>query len=278
MHRLRFTSGDIQMTSYDLSLRAQPSPRFIIRRLRLSDLGTALSRGMEDFWAMPSHLLFLGIFYPLAGLILGVVSAGENAFFLLYPLMSGFLLIGPFAAVGLYEMSRRRERGEVPSWRAAFGVLRAPGIGSILWLGALLAVLFIAWLVAAYMLYGFYFGDEPAKTYSQFITQVFQTAEGRRMIVVGNFIGLLFAIVALSLSVFSFPLMLDRHVGIDVAIRTSLRATRENPVVIAVWGLIVALLLAAGMAAAFVGLAVVMPILAHATWHLYRRTIGPPAS
>ncbi|MDB5648655.1 MAG: hypothetical protein JWL62_175 [Hyphomicrobiales bacterium] len=264
------------MTSYDLSLHKAPPPRYVIRHIRLSDLGDALTRGLQDFWVMPSHLLFLGLFYPIAGLILAVVTAGENAFYLLYPLLSGFVLIGPFAAIGLYEMSRRRERGERPSWRDAFAVLRSPGIGSILWLGALLAVLFIAWLVCAHMLYMSFFGDEPAKTYAQLGNQIFYTAEGRRLMIVGNLVGLIFAFVALSLSVFSFPLMLDRHVGIDIAIRTSLQATRENPGVILAWGVIVVVLLVAGMAAAFMGLALVMPVLAHATWHLYRRTVGPP--
>ena len=264
------------MTSYDHALRTAPTPRFVTRHLRVSDIGHALSRGWDDFWAMPSHLLFLGLLYPVAGLVIALVTAGQNAFWLLYPLLSGFVLIGPFAATGLYEMSRRRERGERPEWRDAFSVLHAENIGSILALGALLAVLFLAWLTIAQSLYMTLFGDEPARNYDEFFAQVFGTDAGLSMIVVGNIVGLFFAIAALALSVFSFPLMLDRRVSLDVALRATLHAVWENPLVIALWGLVVAALLALGMAAALMGLAIVMPVLAHATWHFYRRAIGPP--
>jgi uncharacterized membrane protein len=264
------------MTAYDHALRTSPSPRFVTRHLRVADIGHALSRGWEDFWAMPSHLLFLGLLYPLAGLVIGLVTAGENAYWLLYPLLSGFVLIGPFAAIGLYEMSRLRERGEKPTWQDAFNVLHSPNINSVLALGALLAVLFLAWLTVAHSLYMLFFGDEPAKSYEQFFGQLLGTQAGVSLIVIGNILGLFFAIAALALSVFSFPLMLDRHVGLAVALRTTLRATWDNPLVVALWGLMIAVLLAIGMAAALMGLAIVMPVLAHATWHFYRRAIGPP--
>ncbi len=264
------------MTSFDLAARHAPAPRFVTRHLRFADISYALRRGVDDFWAMPSHLVFLGLLYPIAGLIIGMVSAGQNAFWLLYPLLSGFLLIGPFAAIGLYEISRQRERGDTPTWKAAFSVVHAPNIGSILALGGLLAVLFIAWLTAAHLMYMAFFGEAPAKSYSQFFGQILGSPEGLQLIIAGNFVGLLFAIVALALSVFSFPLMLDREVGLNVALRTSLRVVRQNPFMVALWGAMVGLLLFAGMAAALMGLAVVMPVLAHATWHFYRRAIGPP--
>lgn len=253
-------------------------PRFVTRRLRMNDISRALSEGARDFWDMPSHLLFLGLLYPLAGLAIGFLTAGRNAFWLLYPLLSGFVLIGPFAAIGLYEISRRRERGEHPTWQEAFDVLHARNLGSILALGGLLAVLFAAWLTMAHVLYMLFFGDMPAKSYEQLYVQVFQTQAGLRLIAIGNVIGFLFAAVALSLSVFSFPMMLDRQIGLDVALETSLRAVKENWTVVLVWGFMVAFLLVLGMLAAFMGLAIVMPILAHATWHFYRRAIGPPLS
>lgn len=264
------------MTSYDHALRASARPRFVMRHLRPADIGHALARGWQDFLSMPSHLLFLGLLYPIAGLAIGMVTAGANAFWLLYPLLSGFVLIGPFAAIGLYEMSRRREKGERPTWRDAFSVLRAPNIGSVLALGALLGALFLAWLVIAQSLYMAFFGDDVAKSYGQFFDQMFRTEAGTSLIVVGNIVGLLFAIVALALSVFSFPLMLDRQVGLGVALAASLQAIWENAFVVALWGLVIAALLAIGMAAALMGLAIVMPWLAHATWHFYRRAIGPP--
>ncbi len=264
------------MTSYDHALPFSQKPRFVTRRLRVADIFHALRWGLQDFWAMPSHLLFLGLLYPVAGFVLAFVTAGQNAFWLLYPLLSGFVLIGPFAAIGLYEMSRLRERGQQPAWRDAFNVFRAPHLGSILALGALLAVLFLAWLTVAYGLYSYFFGESPAKTYEQFFQQIFYTQAGVRLMLTGNILGFFFAVIALAMSVFSFPLMLDRHVGIDVALATSFRAVRDNPVVIGLWGLTIAVLLAIGMALALMGLAIVMPVLAHATWHFYRRAIGPP--
>ena len=264
------------MASYNVASRVSHAQRFPIRHLHFSDLKSALVHGIDDFWEMPSHLLFLGLLYPVAGIIIGVITAGQNAFYLLYPLLSGFVLVGPFAAVGLYEMSRRRERGERPSWRAAFLVLQSPGMASIMALGALLAALFTAWLITAQSLYYFFFGDEPARSYSEFFGQIFHTQAGVSLFIAGNIIGLLFAIVALSISVFSFPLILDRHVPVDVALRTSLEAARENKVQLGVWGFIVGASMFAGIALAMMGLAIVMPVLAHATWHLYRRTIGEP--
>jgi uncharacterized membrane protein len=264
------------MTMFDHALRTNPSPRFVTRHLRVADIGHALSRGWEDFWAMPSHLLFLGLLYPVAGLVIALVTSGENAFWLLYPLLSGFVLIGPFAAIGLYEMSRKRERGEPHVWSDALKVLHAPNIVSIAAAGALLAVLFVAWLTTAHSLYMLFFGDAPAKSYGEFFSQVLGGGAGVRLVVIGNIVGFLFAVAALGLSVFSFPLMLDRQVGLDVALRTSLRAAWDNALVVSLWGLTIAVLLALGMAAALMGLAIVVPVLAHATWHFYRRAIGPP--
>jgi uncharacterized membrane protein len=259
-----------------LGWRDAPASTYLVRNLRLADLRHALQRGVEDFARKPSHLLFLGLLYPIAGIALALLTAGQNAFYLLYPLMSGFVLLGPFAAIGLYEISRRRERGEDPGWQSALEVLRTPALGSVLGLGALLAVIFIAWLVAAHAIYMFYFGEAPAASYAAFFDQVFGTPSGLHMIVVGNIVGLFFALAALSVSLFSFPLMLDRQVGLGAAVATSVRAVWSNLAVCLVWGFGVAALLLLGAAAMFMGLAIVIPVLAHATWHLYRRAIGPP--
>lgn len=259
------------MTTVDL--HHTPASGYNVRQLHLSDLGAALQRGLDDFWSMPSHLVFLGLLYPLAGLVIGVVTAGQNAFYLLYPLLSGFVLLGPFAAIGLYEVSRRRERGEVPTWKAALEVVHAPGLSALLGIGLLLAILFIAWLITAHAIYTRFFGDTPATSYSEFFSQVFASPAGISMIVVGNIIGLVFAIAALSISLFSFPLILDQHASLQVALQISVRAVWQNFFVCAAWGVIVASLLAAGMAAVLMGLAIVVPVLAHATWHLYRRAI-----
>jgi len=247
----------------------------VIRTIGLSELHRALQRGWEDFKAVPTHAIILCIIYPVLGLMLARAVLGYSVIPLLFPLAAGFALIGPFAAIGLYEMSRRRERGEQPTAWDALEVVRSPSFGAMLGLGVLLLALFVTWVATAQALYIAAFGYEGATGISDFATRVLTTPQGWWLIVVGCGIGFVFALVALCISVVSFPLMLDRHASAGEAIATSLRAVARNPVPMAAWGLIVAALLAAGTLPFFIGLAIVIPLLGHATWHLYRETIEP---
>ena len=244
----------------------------IVRKIGLADLKDALAKGVDDFWAIPTSLVFLGLIYPIVGMCL----AGY-ALPLLFPLMSGFALVGPFAAIGLYEISRRRELGLETSWAHAFEVRHSPSIPSLLALGLLLLVIFICWRETAEALYVWLFGRMETVSFTEFLNDIFTTSRGWTLIVLGNAIGCIFAVVVLSISVVSFPLLLDRDVGLAVAVLTSLKAVRENPVTMAIWGLIVAAVLAIGFLLLFVGLAVAVPILAHASWHLYRKVVEPAA-
>jgi len=248
---------------------------FVIRKIGLSDLSEALRLGWEDFKAVPSHAIILCVIYPVLGLVLFRMVLGYSVLPLLFPLAAGFTLIGPFAALGLYELSRRRERGEEAAAWDAVHVLRAPSFGAMLELGTLLLVLFIVWIAAADAIYIATFGHAPAASIPDFTTRVLTTPEGWLLIIVGCGVGFLFAVVALCVSVVSFPLMLDRHATAIDAIRTSLRAVMKNPFAMAAWGLIVAVLLVIGSLPFFVGLAVVLPVLGHATWHLYRKVVEP---
>ncbi len=261
---------------------AKPEPQvlsiattFVIRKIGLSDLSEALRLGWEDFKAVPSHAIILCVIYPVLGLVLFRMVLGYSVLPLLFPLAAGFTLIGPFAALGLYELSRRRERGEEAAAWDAIHVLRAPSFGAMLELGTLLLVLFIVWIAAADAIYIATFGHAPAASIPDFASRVLMTPAGWSLIIVGCGVGFLFAVVALCVSVVSFPLMLDRHATAIDAIRTSLRAVMKNPFVMAAWGLIVAALLVIGSLPLFVGLAVVLPVLGHATWHLYRKVVEP---
>jgi uncharacterized membrane protein len=246
-----------------------------IRKVGPNDIREALRKGLDDFLAMPSHVVFLGLIYPIAGLCIFILTSERNALPLVYPLISGFALIGPFAAIGLYEVSRRRELGLDTSWWHAFAVLRSPSIPAILALGVLLMVIFLVWLATAQMLYQWLFGPTAPDSYAQFLDEVFTTPRGRTLILLGNIIGFIFAVVALCISVVSFPLLLDRDVGASQALETSVKAVLANPFTMAVWGLIIAAALVIGTLALFAGLAVVMPVLGHATWHFYRRVVEP---
>src|SRR4051795_1093955 len=247
----------------------------IVRRVELSDLNDALRRGWDDFKAVPSHAIILCVIYPVLGLVLARTVLGYSVLPLLFPLAAGFALLGPFAALGLYELSYRRERGEEASAWHATEVLRSPSFGAMLGLGALLLALFVIWVATAQAIYVATFGYEAAAGIPDFARRVLTTSQGWWLIVVGCGVGFLFALVALCISVVSFPLMLDRHAGAADAMLTSLRAVTRNPVPMAAWGLIVAFLLVIGSLPFFLGLAVVIPLLGHATWHLYRKAVAP---
>jgi uncharacterized membrane protein len=246
-----------------------------VRHITTSDLWDALRLGAEDFWAKPSHYVFLCLIYPIVGLILTRWTSGSSAIQLVYPLMSGFALIGPFAAIGLYEISRRRELGMSSRWHHALDVRHSPALPSIAVIGVLLFALFLLWLFTAQSLYTSLFGTEPPASVGAFVRDVLTTGKGWTLILVGNAVGFVFAAVVLATTVIAFPLLLDRDVGAVSAIETSARAVMANPLQMALWGLTVAVLLVVGSIPLFAGLAVVVPILGHATWHLYRRVVEP---
>lgn len=259
-----------------LLLGAGTAPaRIAVRRIGVADLKDALRKGFDDFLAMPTHAMFLCIVYPILGLLLARLAFGYSVLPLLYPIAAGFALVGPFAALPLYEMSRRREMGQPVSVANAFDVLESSSIGAIAALGLLFLAVFGIWVMVANAVYIASFGYAPPASIATFVQDVFTTQAGWTMIVVGNIAGFCFAVIALTIGVVSFPLLLDRDVGAAVALLTSIRAVVQNPFIMALWGVIVAALLLIGSLPFFLGLTVVMPVLGHATWHLYRKVVEP---
>jgi uncharacterized membrane protein len=244
-----------------------------VRRIDIADLRDVLRAGFADFTASRTDVALLCVIYPVVGLILGRIVFGGGMLHLLFPLASGFALVGPFAAIGLYEMSRQREQGGQVSWAHAFDVFRSPAAGAVGGLGALLVAIFLLWLIAAAVIFNNTLGPKPPESLGLFLQQVLTTGAGWAMIVIGIGVGFLFAVLAMTISVVSFPLLLDRHVSLGSAISTSVRAIGANPLPMAAWGAIVAGALMLGSIPFLLGLLVVVPVLGHATWHLYRKLV-----
>jgi len=253
---------------------AQP----VVRRIGPSDLYQSLARGVDDFLAMPSHAVFLCVIYPLLGIFLVALTLGNSMLPLAFPIAAGFALVGPLAAIGLYELSRRREAGLDSSSSHAFDVLHSPSLPAIVALGVLLMAIFLIWLAVADAIYIANFGYHGPASIRQFALDVLTTSAGWHLVAVGTGIGFLFAVLVLAIGAISFPLLLDRDVGAAVALLTSLRVVATNPATMALWGFIVAALLVLGSIPFFLGLTVVMPVLGHATWHLYRRAVEPDSN
>lgn len=245
-----------------------------IRTIGADDLKAALSQGLADFLEKPSHTFFLVMLYPIVGLALTYASSGADVIPLLFPLVAGFALVGPVAAIGVYEISRRREAGETPTWAEALAVLRGPALGGVAVVALTLAALFVAWMMTAKAIYVATMGPTPPETVAGFLGALFTTAGGLSMIVIGNAVGAVFAAAALAIGAFSLPMLLDGERSALVAMATSARAAARNPVTMALWGLIVGATLMVAALPAFIGLAVALPVLGHATWRLYRRTIA----
>lgn len=259
----------------DLSALTHAQPRrLLLRQLGLADLRAALEAGWRDFLEIPTQLVFLCLLYPIVGLLVARAAVNDALMPLVWPLVAGLSLMGPVCAVGLYEISRRREAGLPASAWNAVDVLRSPALSQIATMGLLLLGLFLAWVFVAHSIWRATLGHMAISGPGAFLAALTGTPAGMQLILWGNLAGLAFAVVVLAISAVSIPLMLERHVTLGQAIQVSLCVVRDNPVTMAAWGLIVAVLLALGSLPLFIGLAVVVPVLGHATWHLYRRAVA----
>lgn len=256
-----------------------PAVRFLaarplaVRRIGVVDLAYALREGWRDFLCAPTQLFFLALIYPVVGVLLAAAAAQRDLLMLVWPMTAGFALLGPVAATGLYEISRRRERGDGAGWTDALRVFASPAIGSVLVLGAALLAIFAAWILAARGLIGLDVGPDAPTSLSGVSHLILHTKRGMALLLDGTTVGLVFAAAVLCLTIVSVPLLLDRDVGIVVAVRTSLAAVAHNAGMTALWGALVAGLLLVGSVPLFVGLTIVVPVLGHASWHLYRRLV-----
>lgn len=247
-----------------------------INRLAMADIRQALRRGVQDFTHFRTDVMMMVAIYPLIGLMLGFVAFQQSLFALIFPIAAGFALIGPLAATGLYAMSRAREQGADAGWGHAFGVIRSATFAPVMVLGLYLIALYAVWLYVAAAIYAATVGTLAPQNIAEFATLVVSTAEGWTMIWVGNAVGAVFAFVALVTGFIAFPMLVDRPVGVPVAVVTSVKVAMQNKRVTLVWGMVVALMLLLASVPLFLGMIVALPILGHGTWHLYRRAVSYP--
>jgi uncharacterized membrane protein len=267
MPHLETLFQDIKVTSSEIG----------IRKIGVRELWTSLQEGYEDFNAKPSFGIFLVVIYPLFALLLTLFVLRRNLHHLVFPMLAGLTLLGPLASVALFAMSRRRERGLDLSWRSAFDFVHSSAFAPIAALSVVMTLLYAAWLAMAQFIYVGLFGADPPASLVAFLTEVTTTRHGGALVVYGVGVGAIFAFTALAISVFAFPLLLDKPTTSITAVSTSIRAVTTNFIVMLIWGVIVVALLAVGASLLLIGLAAVLPILGHATWHLYRKVVEPEA-
>lgn len=243
------------------------------RDIGLEDIATALRKGVEDFMRFRTDVMFMALIYPVVGVLLSTAALDHAFLPLLFPMAAGFLLLGPAAAVGLYELSRRGETEADVGWGAAFAALRARNLGPLTAMTAGLGAVFLVWLGTAMTLYNWTLGPGAPASLSGFVLEVLMTDAGWAMIVLGTGIGACFAALVLAGGLISMPMLVDRRVGVPVAVATSLQVARRNPGTVAAWGAVVAVVMGLAMIPAFLGLIVALPVLGHATWHLYRAAV-----
>lgn len=243
-----------------------------VRTIRANDIVDALAMGLRDFQAYPAFGLFFGGIYTLGGLLALAAAFVWDMNYLVYPLGAGFVLIGPFVAVGLYEISRRRERGEPISWGAILGAVFAQSGKEISWMAFVTLFIFMVWMYQVRLLIALFFGLHGLPSGS-FPAILFTTPEGLAFLAVGHAVGAILAVLVFSLTVVSFPLLLDRPVDVVTAMITSVKSVVNNPAPMIGWALAVTILCLAASLPAFLGLLVVLPILGHTTWHLYRKIV-----
>ncbi len=264
-----------QAESSGAAASVKPMPQ--VRKVSFADIGDALGEGLRDFQAAPVYGLFFGLFYAVGGLLIVLAAFYYDLGWLPYPLGAGFAILGPFIAVGLYEVSRRRETGEPLSWGGVLGVMFKARTTDLGFMAFVTLFIFVVWMYQIRILLALFLGFESITSPVQFLDVALTTPGGLAFLGVGTLVGGVLALFVYTITVVSFPLLLEREVDFVTAIITSVRAVFTSLVPMIGWGVIVTVALLAASLPAFIGLIVVLPVLGHATWHLYKRLVAPEA-
>lgn len=257
--------------------RAASTKPIRINKLDVGVIRTVLANGRRDFAAAPWFGLFFGLLYTSAGWAVVMLATATGYYYLAYPLAAGFALIAPFIAAGLYHVSQKLEMGSRPSWSQVFPIVFGAGARDLGWMALVTGFIFFIWLDIAFFLYAIFFGFH-VQSFSDLVTTITSSWNGLSFFLVGNIVGALIAFFVFSLTVISIPMLLDRDIDFVTAMITSVRAVRTNPKVMFGWAVTIALFLFISLATALVGLILLLPILGHASWHMYRASISPDVS
>lgn len=244
-----------------------------VLQVEASDIRASLVEGWRDFLSAPHYGLFFACFYVVGGWLVTWAVMAKGQLWWTLPAAAGFPILGPFIACGLYEVSRRLEAGQPLRRAEVFSVIFRQKDRQIPSMAAVIVVFFLFWNFLAHMIFALFLGRATLTNVSSSLA-VFLTPEGLAMLAVGTGVGAVFATLLFGLTVVSLPMLLEREVDFVTAMLTSLEVVRTSPVVMLGWGALIGGLLFVGMLPGFMGLFAVLPLLGHASWHLYRRAIA----
>ena len=246
-----------------------------VNALTAADLRACLAQGISDFARAPLYGLFFGAVFTIIGMVIVLALTSWGTPWMIYPFAIGFPLVGPFAAAGLYEVSRRLENGSPLGWSQVLSAVWAQRRRELSWMAFVMLFVFWMWMYQVRLLLALILGRMSFSTLEKFLTVVFTTEQGWTFLAVGHLVGGALSLVLFSITVISIPLLMDREVDIITAMITSVKAVLASPLPMLLWGVAVTLAVLIACAPFFLGLLVVLPVLGHATWHIYRRAVQP---
>jgi len=249
----------------------RPDP--VVRKITKDDVVEALAAGLRDFKAAPVYGLSIGAFFAIGGILVISTAAALGMSYLSYPLAAGFVLMGPFAAVGLYEISRRLQNGETVNWSGIFSTIWAQKGRELSWMAFVVLFIQIMWMYQVRLLLALFLGFQSFASFAEFINTIVGTPEGLMFLAVGHAVGAILSLILFSLTVVSFPLLMEQDRDFITAMITSVKAVATSPGPMIGWALVVTITLVVSIIPGFIGLVVTLPILGHATWHLYKKCV-----
>ncbi|MEP2029183.1 MAG: DUF2189 domain-containing protein [Paracoccaceae bacterium] len=246
-----------------------------VNKVTVEDITASLKAGFHDFLAHPFMSGFFGLFYAVFGILFVWCLVWLGKIWMIIPAIVAFPLVGPFAAAGLYEMSRRAQRGESFGWSEILTVVADQRNREMGWMAFVTLFIFWVWIYQVRLLLAIILQDASFSDFDGFLNTVFFTPEGWTFLLVGTCIGALISAALFSVTVIAMPMLLDRETNFVSAMTTSVRVVTENPVVMLAWATIISVTMLLSLVPAFLGLIVTLPVLGHTTWHLYQRAVSP---